>query len=103
VFFGGLPVRENTDILKDEKPNIVIGTPGRILSLVKSHSLDLKNIKLFICDEVDQLIGCEAMHRGVQAIFAAMPQNKQVLLFSATLPKELRPLCKRFTHNVSNF
>jgi superfamily II DNA/RNA helicase len=43
------------------------------------------------------------MRSDVQSIFIAMPRDKQVLMFSATLPKELRPLCKRFTHKVSNF
>jgi superfamily II DNA/RNA helicase len=54
-----LPARENIDILKKEKPNIIVGTPGRILDLVKSRSLDLKSVKYFICDEVDKLIGEE--------------------------------------------
>jgi superfamily II DNA/RNA helicase len=45
--------------LKKEKPNIIVGTPGRILDLVKSRSLDLKSVKYFICDEVDKLIGEE--------------------------------------------
>lgn len=44
-------------MLKTEKPHIVVGTPGRLLALVQSRALDLKNIKFFVLDECDKMIG----------------------------------------------
>ena len=42
------------------------------------------------------------MRRDVQEVFRATPHSKQVMMFSATLPKEIRPVCKKFMNNVNN-
>jgi superfamily II DNA/RNA helicase len=57
VFFGGLPIKKDEENLKEKKPHIVVGTPGRLLALVQSRALDLKNIKFFVLDECDKMIG----------------------------------------------
>jgi len=98
VFFGGLPIKKDEETLKENTPHIVIGTPGRLLALVQSRALNLKNIKFFILDECDKMLGEEDMRRDVQQIFKQTPVEKQVMMFSATLPKELRIICKRFMH-----
>ena len=59
VFFGGVPVPENIKILKDEKtvPHIVIGTPGRILHLVKDVKvMSLDKLQVFVLDECDKML-----------------------------------------------
>ena len=56
VFYGGIPVQQNRDLLKDDCPHIVIGTPGRVLQLVNEGTLKLDNIKHFVLDECDQML-----------------------------------------------
>jgi len=96
VFFGGMPIKTDEEKLKNNTPHIVVGTPGRILALGRSGVLKLRNVKYFILDECDKMIGDVDMRRDVQEIFKMTPQEKQVMMFSATLPKELRVVCKKF-------
>jgi len=95
VFFGGMPVKQHKELLKNDPPNIVVGTPGRILDLAKSD-LDLKHCRHFILDECDKMLENLDMRRDVQEIFKKTPHEKQVMMFSATLSKEIRPVVKKF-------
>jgi len=99
VFFGGINIKQHRDILASETPNIVVGTPGRILQLVKENKLKLDSLKRFVLDECDQMLEHLDMRRDVQAIFKSTPHEKQVMMFSATLSKEIRPICRKFTQN----
>jgi len=96
VFFGGLPIEKDAQVLKTNCPHIVVGTPGRILALVRQKKLSLKNVKQFVLDECDKMLEALDMRRDVQEIFRSTPHEKQVMMFSATLSKEIRPVCKKF-------
>ncbi|KAK6632488.1 ATP-dependent RNA helicase WM6 [Polyplax serrata] len=96
VFFGGLPIQKDEETLKSSTPHIVVGTPGRILALVRNKKLNLKYLKHFILDECDKMLEQLDMRRDVQEIFRNTPHSKQVMMFSATLSKEIRPVCKKF-------
>merc|ERR1712055_344485 len=95
VFFGGMQIKKDEETLKNNCPHIVVGTPGRILALVKSKKLNLKNLKHFILDECDKMLDQLDMRKDVQEIFRATPHEKQVMMFTATLKKEIRPVCKK--------
>lgn len=56
VFFGGLPIQKDEEVLKNVCPHIVVGTPGRILALVRNKKLNLKHLKHFILDECDKML-----------------------------------------------
>jgi len=99
VFFGGIPVAQHRLLLETETPNIVVGTPGRILQLMNEKKLKVDHLKRFILDECDQMLEKLDMRRDVQAIFKATPHEKQVMMFSATLAKEIRPVCRKFTQH----
>ena len=96
VFYGGVNIKTNREILQKEHPHIVVGTPGRILALAREKSLLLSNIQHFVLDECDRVLEALDMRRDVQEIFRLTPHEKQVMLFSATLSKEIRPVCKKF-------
>ncbi|XP_065625211.1 DEAD-box ATP-dependent RNA helicase 15 [Quercus suber] len=96
VFYGGVNIKVHKDLLKNECPHIVVGTPGRILALAREKDLSLKNVRHFILDECDKMLESLDMRRDVQEIFKMTPHDKQVMMFSATLSKEIRPVCKRF-------
>merc|ERR1712003_106895 len=102
VFFGGMPVVKDKQRLKTDCPHIVVGTPGRILALARDKSLNLKQIKHFVLDECDKMLDQLDMRRDVQEIFRQTPHEKQVMMFSATLSKEVRPVCKKFMQDVNN-
>merc|ERR1712007_319701 len=92
----GLAIAKDETVVKSNCPNIIVGTPGRILALVRSKKLNLKNLKHFILDECDKMLEQLDMRRDVQEIFRNTPHEKQVCMFSATLSKEIRPVCKKF-------
>jgi superfamily II DNA/RNA helicase len=96
VFFGGMNITNDEKVLRTQPPHIVVGTPGRILALVRGKKLNLKHIKHFILDECDKMLEQLDMRRDVQEIFKATPHEKQVMMFSATLSKDIRPVCKKF-------
>lgn len=96
VFFGGMPIEKDRETLRNNCPHIVIGTPGRILALIRGRELSLKNIKHFVLDECDKMLEALDMRKDVQDIFKNTPYEKQVMMFSATLSKEIRPVCKKF-------
>ncbi|KAJ6373119.1 hypothetical protein OIU76_027452 [Salix suchowensis] len=95
VFYGGVNIKTHKDLLKNECPHIVVGTPGRILALARDKDLSLKNVRHFILDECDKMLESLDMRRDVQEIFKMTPHDKQVMMFSATLSKEIRPLQSR--------
>merc|ERR1712080_655229 len=82
---GGIPVTQQRDLLKKEVPHIAIGTPGRVLQLVKEETLKLDKCGHFVLDECDNCLEKLDMRGDVQRIFLATPKKKQVMMFSATL------------------
>jgi ATP-dependent RNA helicase UAP56/SUB2 len=57
VIYGGAPITDQVKMLKGLKPpHIVVGTPGRILHLVKNKDLDLKDLQFFVLDECDKML-----------------------------------------------
>ncbi|KAF8941656.1 Suppressor of the cold-sensitive snRNP biogenesis mutant brr1-1 [Haplosporangium gracile] len=101
VFYGGTPIKRDQDILRNKElcPHILVGTPGRVLALIRDNTLSLKNVKHFVLDECDKMLDQIDMRRDVQEIFRATPHHKQVMMFSATLSKDTRVTCKKFMQN----
>merc|ERR1712228_39767 len=83
---------------------ILIGTPGRVLGLVREKDLKLDKLTQFVLDECDKCLEKLDMRKDVQQIFMETPKKKQVMMFSATMSKETRELCKKFMqdpHEIS--
>ena len=97
-----MPIAKDEQVLKSNCPHVVVGTPGRILALVKSKKLPLKNLKHFVLDECDKMLEQLDMRRDVQEIFRATPHEKQVMMFSATLSKDIRPVCKKVNLSITS-
>lgn len=88
-------------MLKEDTPHIIVGTPGRTLALLtKEKALKLDKLKRFVMDECDSLLDSLDMRKDVQEIFRHTPHEKQVMLFSATISKEMRQVCKKFAQHV---
>ncbi|APA11774.1 hypothetical protein EAF04_004134 [Stromatinia cepivora] len=101
VFYGGVPISKDVEVLKNPEthPHIIVGTPGRLNALVRDKYLRLNSVKVFVLDECDKMLDQIDMRRDVQEIFRATPPQKQVMMFSATLSQEVRPICKKFMQN----
>ena len=84
------------DILENATPSIIVGTPGRIKALVAQQKLKLDTLKHFVLDECDKMLEALDMRRDVQEIFRATPHSKQVMMFSATLSKQIKLVCRKF-------
>ena len=91
---GGISVRDNMDSLK-ANPNIVIGTPGRILDMLNKTSLDKEHIKMLILDEADELLSTIFINQ-IYDIFRQLPGELQVGLFSATMSDHFFNITKKF-------
>jgi superfamily II DNA/RNA helicase len=102
AFYGGINKSQNIKLLETECPHIVVGTPGRIKDLavkMAKKPLKLDSLKHFVLDECDKMLDQADMRADVQEIFISTPHEKQVMMFSATLSKDVRPICKKFMQN----
>lgn len=73
VLYGGHPVRDHRRMLKEETPNIVVGTPGRTLAMVKEGLLKIDKLKRFILDECDSLLQSTGMLVAIRVISTELP------------------------------
>jgi len=98
VFYGGQAVQADRDILKSKEkcPHIIVATPGRLKQLVRENAFNASTVKHFVLDECDKMLETVDMRRDVQDIFKQTPHHKQVMMFSATLSKDIRAVCKKF-------
>lgn len=78
--------------------DVVIATPGRLLSHMKLYPIDFSKVKYFILDEADRMLDM-GFFDDIMTVVKQLPATRQNILFSATMPQELRRLAKTFMHN----
>jgi len=78
--------------------DIIIATPGRLLSLMNIYSPDFSGVKYFILDEADRMLDM-GFYDDIMTIFKRLPANCQKIMFSATMPPDIRKLAKAIMHN----
>merc|ERR1719263_1569089 len=104
VVYGGMPIAKDKEMLKEKTPQVLIGTPGRVLGLLKDKDLKLDKLTQFVLDECDKCVEKLDMRKDIQQIFVETPKKKQTMMFSATMTSEIRALCKKFMqdpHEIS--
>lgn len=92
TIFGGVSSYHQIRTLK-AGVDIVIACPGRLLDLLSQNQINLSNIEVLVLDEADQMFDM-GFFPTIKKIFNYLPKNKQSLLFSATMPEEIRSLAK---------
>ena len=92
--YGGQDVEKQLKKLK-RGVNIVIGTPGRLLDHIRRRSIDLSQLKMLVLDEADEMLNMGFL-QDIENIIHETPKNRQTMLFSATMPNELRSLATRY-------
>lgn len=90
VIFGGVSQLHQTNALK-KGVDVLVATPGRLLDLISQRFVDLKNLEIFVLDEADRMLDMGFIH-DVKKIIALLPQKRQTLFFSATMPPEIQKL-----------
>lgn len=95
LLYGGQNIRDELMGLKRE-PQIVVGTPGRVIDhLTKRKTLKIENIKYFVLDEADEMLNI-GFKEEIEQIIQYTPENKKVLLFSATMPRWIQDIVHKY-------
>ncbi|MBN1987465.1 MAG: DEAD/DEAH box helicase, partial [Prolixibacteraceae bacterium] len=97
VVYGGADIRKQIKDL-ERGAQIVVGTPGRTLDLIKRKKLKVDEIQWLVLDEADEMLSM-GFKDDLDAILENSPKGKQTLLFSATMPKEIVVISKKYMTN----
>lgn len=97
LFIGGTDKQRTIEKLKVQ-PHIVVGTPGRIYDLTAEQALFVHASQILVVDEADMMLDMGFIE-DVDRIAAKMPENLQMLVFSATIPEKLKPFLKKYMEN----
>lgn len=98
TIYGGTPYDKQERALKKDRPQIVVGTPGRILDLISKGTLKLSDCQFFVIDEADEMLNMGFLD-DVKEIMETLPDDIKTWMFSATMPKEISSLVKGFFRN----
>ena len=93
VLIGGASMIHQIRDLK-KNPRIIIATPGRLLDHLERRTLKLSNIEMVVLDEADRMLDM-GFAPDIKKIFKAIPKERQTMLFSATIPKEIIAIAQR--------
>ena len=91
---GGMDIRTERRNL-ETKPNIVVGTPGRLKDHIERNYFNVSNIKTVVLDEADEMLDM-GFREDLEAILESTPKDRQTLMFSATVPRGIANLAKRY-------
>ncbi|EQB93682.1 DEAD/DEAH box helicase [Elizabethkingia anophelis] len=100
--YGGSSINDQIRSLR-EKPQIIVGTPGRVIDLINRKSLDFSNIHWLVLDEADEMLSM-GFKDDLETIISETPETKQTFLFSATMSKEVERISKNYLtkpHRIS--
>ena len=92
--YGGSSIESQIKTLK-RGVHVVVATPGRLIDLMNRKTVDLSNVKNVILDEADEMLNM-GFTDSINEILAAIPENRNMLLFSATMPKEIASITKKY-------
>ncbi len=92
--YGGQPYERQIRRLR-KGVDVVIGTPGRLLDLIRQRHLDLSQVQTLVLDEADEMLSMGFIE-DIEAILDAIPGGRQMALFSATLPSPIRRLADKY-------
>ena len=92
--YGGTDIKSQIKSLSKGN-HIIVGTPGRVIDLIKRKKINLERIKNVVMDEADEMLNM-GFKKDIDTILEKTPKNKQTLLFSATMPKDVLKISKNY-------
>jgi ATP-dependent RNA helicase RhlE len=97
VIFGGVSQLRQTTALK-QGVDVLVATPGRLLDLMQQGFVHLRHLEVFVLDEADRMLDMGFIH-DVKKVIAKLPEHRQTLFFSATMPNEIQGLANMLLKN----
>lgn len=94
--YGGSSIESQIKSLK-KGVHIIVATPGRLIDLMNRKTVSLEHIRTVIMDEADEMLNM-GFSESINAILAEVPENRNTLLFSATMPAEIARIAKNYMH-----
>ena len=95
--YGGSSIMDQIRSLRD-KPQIIVGTPGRVIDMIGRKALDFSEVKWVVLDEADEMLSM-GFKDDLETILSETPDTKQTFLFSATMNKEVERISKNYLTN----
>ncbi|WP_257667499.1 DEAD/DEAH box helicase [Parapedobacter tibetensis] len=97
VIFGGVSTHQQANDIR-KHPHILVATPGRLLDMVQQGIVSLRHIEFFVLDEADRMLDMGFIN-DIKKVLKLIPEKRQTLLFSATMPKEIASLADTLLDN----
>lgn len=95
--YGGASMEKQIHELK-RGANIIIGTPGRVMDHIRRRTLKLDNLRCIILDEADEMLNM-GFREDIESILSDVPENRQTVLFSATMPPEIMAITEKYQND----
>ncbi|KAL8234364.1 hypothetical protein R6Q59_020464 [Mikania micrantha] len=95
--YGGSPIQRQMSTL-DRGVDVIVGTPGRVIDLLKRGALNLSEVKFAVLDEADQMLNV-GFAEDVETILEYLPKQRQTMMFSATMPSWIVKLTNKYLKN----
>lgn len=95
--YGGQDITRQIKSLK-KHPHIIVATPGRFMDHMRRKTIRTQSIKMVVLDEADEMLNMGFIE-DIETILKEIPKERQTLLFSATMPKQIQKLAQQFMHN----
>lgn len=92
--YGGQPINRQIKALKGGV-SVIIGTPGRVIDHINRKTLRMDNVKMVVLDEADEMLDM-GFREDIETILQSVPEDRQTTLFSATMPKSILELTKKY-------
>jgi translation initiation factor 4A len=97
AFIGGTKLYNDKKAMQDGV-HVVVGTPGRVIDMIKKKIINLSYLKIFILDEADEMLS-RGFLENIKEVIGFIPQTTQIALFSATMPKDIVEISQKFMNN----
>lgn len=99
--YGGSSIMSQIHALR-KGVQIIVATPGRLIDLIERKEVDLDAVHTVVLDEADEMLNMGFLD-SIDAILAHVPDNRKMLMFSATMPKEISGIAKKYMHSPEEF
>ncbi|MBQ6929674.1 MAG: DEAD/DEAH box helicase [Oscillospiraceae bacterium] len=97
AIYGGQMLSKQVPLMR-QGSQIVVGTPGRVMDHISRKTLKLQNLKMIVLDEADEMLNM-GFREDIETILKSTPQDRQTVLFSATMPKEILDIVNNYQNS----
>jgi len=98
TIIGGSSIDDDVTFMRDKKPHIIVGCPGRVYDMIRRRHINASTIKMVVLDEADEMLS-QGFKDQIYNIFQHLNKDVQIALFSATLPPNITALADQFMRN----